>query len=451
MGRPLHFCAMVAILLHWAAEAPGANCTVTSVHKTPLNDLGPGLYLNLYEGGLYPHGLNLPPVPHETEGVARARGIQPLDINGAPSPGGKIVMLSIGMSNTTQEFCSQGSNEPCDWWTFMGQAATDPRVNHTTLVIVNGARGGQDAATWDSPDDANYDGVRDAKLTTKGLTEKQVQIVWVKEADKGPTTHLPAANANAYGLESRLAAIARAVKVRYPNATLVFYSSRIYAGYATGVSNLNPEPYSYESGFSVKWLIEAQIRQMAGGGLDPIAGNVDYRSVAPFLAWGPYLWADGTTPRSDGLVWLCSDLDTDGTHPSQSGEQKVGTMLLDFMLQSPFTAPWFRAACPAGPDADSDGVADTCDLCPNTISGVPVDTVGCPPAIPGDMNRDGDVDSDDSTAFKTCDTGPNIVVHSADCVRADFDGDGDIDQTDFGLLQRCITGPNTPADPSCAN
>ena len=177
-------------------------------------------------------------------------------------------------------------------------------------------------------------------LAPKGLKEKQVQAVWVKLADARPTVSLPAAGADAYNLERGLADVSRALKVRYPNLQLAFFSSRSYAGYAT--SDLNPEPYAYESGFAVKWLVEAQIDQMAGQGIDPLAGNLDFGAVAPWLAWSFYPWADGLTPRSDGLTWTCNDFSSDGTHPAQSGESKFGQKLLQFFLNSPYTTPWFR-------------------------------------------------------------------------------------------------------------
>jgi hypothetical protein len=328
--------SLLGVLQPWRAS--GAMFSAT-----PLIDMGQQTYLG-FTGGMYENGSNQVPSDHASVGQGRSALVQPLDTNGNPSSSGKIVLLSVGMSNTTQEFCSAAGSPPCDSYTFMGQAATDPSVNHSTLTIVNGAYGGQAASTWASPTLPNYDRVRDNVLAPAGLSEKQVQVVWVKQADPGPTASLPSASADAYALETFLGNIMRALRTRYPNVQLVFLSSRTYGGYAT--TTLNPEPYAYESGFAVKWLIQAQIGQMRNGGtvVDAHAGDLSYNTVAPWIAWGPYLWADGTNPRSDGLVWQQTDFVSDGTHPSTTGRTKVGTMLLNFFLTSPFTESWFATA-----------------------------------------------------------------------------------------------------------
>ena len=142
-------------------------------------------------------------------------------------------------------------------------------------------------------------------------------------------------------LKEDLAQICRMLKEKYPNLRLAFLSSRTYGGYATTM--LNPEPYAYESGFAVKWLVGAQIEQMRSGTVDPRAGDLDSGGAAPWIAWGPYLWADGTVARSDGLRWLRADFLADGTHPSMSGRQKVGAMLLGFFKTSPQASCWFLA------------------------------------------------------------------------------------------------------------
>ena len=321
----------------------------TDTVRIPLTDLLARTYYG-NAGGIYPGGINQPPADHDSAARARRNSIKPLDVNGDESPFGKYVLLSIGMSNATQEWCSQSSGPPCSAWTFMGKAAADPGVNHYTMVIVNGAADGQDAPAWTSPTSPSYDRIKVARLAPLGLSENQVQAVWVKLDDQKPSVSLatkadsvhpaPADSADANILLANLGMVLRALRVRYPNLRLVFLSSRIYGGYAT--TDLNPEPYAYEGGFSVKWAIESQINEMRGLPANPRAGTLNYtKKAAPLILWGPYMWADGATPRSDGLGWARADFEEDGMHPSQSGETKVSERLLDFFKNSPYTRCWF--------------------------------------------------------------------------------------------------------------
>jgi hypothetical protein len=341
VSRPSTWRMVLALALVLASSGAHAqNCRNESTGFVPLSDLGAGLYLSRFQGGLYPNGSSVLPQGHALAGLAAASDIVPRDVGGSPDGrNGKIVLLSVGMSNASLDFC-------CTPESFAGQAAIHPSVNHHTLAIINGAQGGSDASAWIHSSAPAYDAIA-ALLDNQGLSEAQVQAVWVKVADARPRISLPSSAADAYTLLRHLADIARALRERYSSLKQVFYSSRIYGGYAT--TGLNPEPYAYESGFAVKWLVEAQIDQMAGPGtpVNPLAGDLNYRTVAPWVAWGAYLWADGTTPRSDGLTYECHDLASDGTHPSRGAVRKVGGLLLDYFLNSPAT-PWFRANSPSG-------------------------------------------------------------------------------------------------------
>jgi hypothetical protein len=303
-------CAASTVL----AQNPGG----ISVGLKPLTELGSALYQG-YSGGLYGNGLNARPSQHDSAGRAISQQVLPLNQSGEPdASNGRIVLLSIGMSNTTQEFSEFKRTADAD-------AAKNPR-----LTIVDGAQGGQTAAIISNPT-ATFWSVIDQRLQSAGVTRGQVQVVWLKEADAGPTKAFPV---HAQILQSELEAIARILKSFYPNIRIAYLSSRIYAGYAT--STLNPEPYAYESGFAVQWLIQKQI-----GGDTSIAYTTP-RQRAPWLSWGPYLWGDGLTPRSgDGLTWQATDYQTDGTHPSPNGQKKVAALLLNFFKSEPTAASWF--------------------------------------------------------------------------------------------------------------
>lgn len=292
--------ALALVVLFLASPAFAADCTKTSTTMTPLTDLGKRMYGG-FHGGLYPGARNTPTAKYRKQGLAAARAVHPVN--------GKIVLLSIGMSNATQEYSA-----------FQRLASQSGRVA-ADVSIVDGAQGGQDARVVADPN-SSYWTVVEQRLAQAGATDAQVQAVWLKEAIANPSGAFPD---DATQLETYLVQIIGDLEGRFPNLKLIYLSSRTYAGYAT--SALNPEPYAYDSGFAVRWTI---------------ARRIDGRPRGAWLGWGPYLWTNGTAGRSDGLTWQCEDVvPGDGTHPSASGQLKVAQLLLRFFTTDPTARGWF--------------------------------------------------------------------------------------------------------------
>ena len=148
-----------------AADIALGDCALTNTGHTALNDLGSGIYQG-FTGGLYPNGFNTRPPAHETVGLDLAAMLS--------TNTGTNVLLSIGMSNTTQEFATKGPGA------FKPRADTDPAKN-PRLVTVDGAQGGQDATMWTNLNAATWTTVAQ-RLAAAGVNSNQVRVLWLKQA-----------------------------------------------------------------------------------------------------------------------------------------------------------------------------------------------------------------------------------------------------------------------------
>ncbi len=221
----------------------------------PLSELGSGTYRG-ETGGLYGNGRNDPPEAHRAAALRELARIRPLDDQGRASPDGTVVLLSIGVSNTTAEFSA-----------FKKVADEDPdKAAH--VLLVDGAFGGQSAGIT-AYDSAPYWQIVDQRLTEAGASALQVQVAWVKQVTAGPIDPFPV---EARILYSHLVGIMKVLRKRFPNLRIAYLSSRIYGGYAT--ISIHTEPHAYETAFANRWLILDQIRGHPELNYDPEQGPV---------------------------------------------------------------------------------------------------------------------------------------------------------------------------------
>lgn len=288
---------------------------------TPLTDFSADQKYKGRAGWLYAQG-NQPPEDYLAAATKVAHTIRPLDTNGKPSAEGKVVFLSCGMSNATQEF------------SFFVQRIRRANGLSRSMVIVDGAIGGKAAGDWAK--NIGRGGEKTPwtilmkRIEDAGVTPQQVQTLWLKNAERTPHLigEMPEHTTK---LTEDLELTLRELKRRMPNLKIAYVSTRSYGGY--GTSSLNPEPYAYESGFAVKDLVHKSVDAFANG--KPI-------QEMPLLLWGPYFWADGTKGRKiDDLKYVREDYRLDGTHPTDSGRKKIGDLMMDFFRTNASTKPWF--------------------------------------------------------------------------------------------------------------
>jgi len=410
------------------------------------------LYKYMFHGYLYGHwneeGSNTPDKRHEDDGKRIGGAITPRCPPSKPNCSDdekQIVVVAVGFSNWTKEICAdqgpgtyQLKTDPPDAafcggnpWSFYWKAHQSEDVNKH-IVFVDCAYIGGIAWFWQNDQRplsgmtkgmySNCNDVLRAWPAYAGgpLDPSQVQVVLIKTSDSGertspnypliPLPHsqgkftncLSSSPFHACILMGEIAQITRNLFTPPPgdnykpfnNVQQVFVHSRISGAYAKpihGESPLNPEPYAYESGHAMKWLIQAQVDDVNNPGSSSFPGPLDYnRHDAPWMDWGAYMWAADTRVPCENcpipgtanidhppLTWVqetsaheplpfefCESgqqcdfqavsgsgatQHPDNTHPSQCGRSKVADEMMYFFCNSPYTVPWFtasRAGCP---------------------------------------------------------------------------------------------------------
>jgi hypothetical protein len=369
-----------------------------SAPQVSLYDLGAGTY-KTFQGGLYAGGVNQRPAAHDSAGLAIANSIGPIDTNGNPSVNGRIALVSIGISNLTQEWRLGANNDPSSSaFAFMSKVAPlqATGVINSEVLIVDGAKGAMGADVWGAePPNLTIDPWLTAlnRLQFSQSSALQVQIAFVKAAHAGPSTCISndgSTLGDAGQLAVDFAGMARNLRVVFPNIKLAYFVSRSYGGYAT---TGNREPFAFEQGLAVKWVIDAHVSGSS------TYGDLNWQgsgAIAPWMSWGPYLWSNGNTPNGLGISWDIADFVDDHVHPSASGVNKASDAFLDFFLTDTTTRPWFGWQCQHG-DVNGDGVINGADI------SVFVAILQSPPSFDtnhqcrADVNNDGHVDGADTT------------------------------------------------------
>lgn len=314
---------IIGILFFISVGMTRRICDHNVTDYTPITDLV-NLTFSGYTGGLYPDGNDIP-AAHFANGMTHATQIIPRNETGQADAHGKIGLLVLGYS--TAAMTGRTFSE------MIRYAGVD-----TALQVIIGAQGGQDLRAMIKPETTYWDSV-DAAIQNKGLTREQVQIIWMSSGDIAAYT-LPFAEQTQHGIDAYQQVLLR-IRQLFPAVQIVFISDRPYAGFIGKNEQPGPkelaEPSGYYHSWTVKWLIEKQIQQVAG---------FTYAEL-PFIDWGPTLWTNGTLGDKRGYTWDCLDAGKGGIHATSKGRMKEAARLYNYFTKHPYTTQLFSTLSPS--------------------------------------------------------------------------------------------------------
>lgn len=237
--------------------------------------------------------------PHEAEGIAAGSSVSD-----------DAIVAVFGYSNTRD--------------TFRGYE----RLVEPDFLYVSAAANSMDIERWATRPDAVPEALQRMEdslgLPQSEITDR-VEVVFFQVALAG--TSEPRVDEARKLLRDAIDAIS----VPFPNLKQVYLLGREYGGWSEKVAadgtSRNGEPGN--------WSISIAI--------DRVVNDNHGRGDGLWIGHGPYLWANGDTPRADGLTWPRSDFRDDGIHMLPPGIEKAALLIHAHFLNDP-TAPWYEAS-----------------------------------------------------------------------------------------------------------
>ncbi len=322
-SRLVRACAVAAVAVPCTAPPssalpPPQDCRTESIRQLALDELGAGDYRRI-EGGLYPGAVNDCPEDHLAGGRYEGSRVIPRRSNGSPHPSGMVGVAAIGFSFTSGVFDR------------MAELAESDSELAPERGVVNCCQGGADLTELRDPANAYWTDTVPDRLMRAGVDARQVQVVWMLEGVIEQFETFPDHVATAADWYTEVLQILTAT---FPNLRQCWLTPLHWQGWS--FSTPVEEPYYFEQAFAVREVIARQIAGAPELAWDRRAGPI----VAPWTAWGPYFWCDGTEPRVDGLAMACSDYQGDGSHLLPSGDEKLAQRLLHHWKAHPACTNW---------------------------------------------------------------------------------------------------------------
>ncbi len=263
-----------------------------------------------YQSGLFSWGNILIANTYKTNYLNANMAIKALDAAGNVNINGKIGILEIGGSNPAIIYEGLQKNQ-----------ANDPGFG-SKLTFVNAGMNAMDLSDILKPTTDYWDNVA-TFLTTNGLTAAQVQVVFCIE-DNLKNDDITFTRTTS--LQSDYVALLDFIRTKYPNCKLFLVGDRGYSGYSTDPRH--KEPIGYLNGWGVKLFV-----QQYSDGLLPLYPVVD---------WLDYYWANGETPRFDGLTYSREDYRPGYIHFTDEKAEELGVATHARLKTDVGTSYWYK-------------------------------------------------------------------------------------------------------------